>query len=67
MSFYNRQQITKIQHEKCPACDAMHQVVRPFREIPVLICPLIRDLIYLYGIAATKESRQIIRESLLGC
>ncbi|HQU83985.1 MAG TPA: hypothetical protein PKY59_12695 [Pyrinomonadaceae bacterium] len=59
----------KIKTAVCPACGKEHQVVYFSIEpvsIPLLKCPLITDLIYLNKVTVNRESRKIIKESLLG-
>lgn len=67
MSFFQQQKTTEYRQDKCPACERPHTVLNPFGIILVMICPLIRDLIYVDKIMATRETRERVRESLLGC
>lgn len=52
-------------YQKCPACDAEHEVVTPFKTIDVMICSLIADLIYV-GNTQIKEVRKRVKEELFG-
>ena len=56
----------QVIREKCPACGELHDVLRPLGIIIVMICPLIKDLIYLHKIVVNKETRDIVKKSLLG-
>jgi hypothetical protein len=48
---------------KCVACGKHHSIVVVLG-IGVMMCTLIKDLIYLNGVTVNKESREIIKKEL---
>jgi uncharacterized membrane protein len=48
---------------KCVACGKHHSIVVVL-SIGVMMCTLIKDLIYLNGVTVNKESREIIKKEL---
>jgi hypothetical protein len=48
---------------KCVACGKHHSIVVVL-DIGVLVCTLIKDLIYLNCVTVNKESREVIKKEL---
>ena len=51
--------------KRCPACDKDHEIFTPLPNIAILICPLIKDLIYVNNLA-TKPVRLEIKNIIFG-